>query len=127
MPTTSTSPDRMTVDIPRAARLLGISRKAAYAAAVPGGDLPTVPLGNRKVVAKGWLCQQLHLTLEQLEDALAALDADHDEPANDPDAVELAPHQQLVPGTVCFCPGDVQQLRAPQDGTRFCTTCGGEA
>lgn len=134
MPTTSTSSDRMTVDIPRAARLLGISRKAAYAATEPGGDIPTTSVGTRKVVAKGWLAKQLHLTLAEVDTALAALDAPSpnvgeplkgssgeasDDPRTNPDlAAKLADDGSPLP---TFHPGERVAVRpadtgAPTDG-----------
>jgi excisionase family DNA binding protein len=41
--------DRLAIDIPEAARRLGIGRNQAYEAA-KAGELPTIPFGKRRVV-----------------------------------------------------------------------------
>jgi excisionase family DNA binding protein len=41
--------DRLAIDIPEAARRLGIGRNQAYEAA-QRGELPTIPFGKRRVV-----------------------------------------------------------------------------
>jgi excisionase family DNA binding protein len=46
--------DRLTLTVEEAARLLGIGRSAAYAAAARG-ELPTVRLGRRLVVPRAAL------------------------------------------------------------------------
>ena len=49
-PNSSTLPtDRLTVTIPEAARLLGVSRESAYKAA-RAGQIPTVAFGRRRLV-----------------------------------------------------------------------------
>jgi predicted DNA-binding transcriptional regulator AlpA len=42
-------PTRVTIDVPDAGRMLGLSRKAAYAAAARG-ELPTIRIGGRLLV-----------------------------------------------------------------------------
>lgn len=46
--------DRLTLDIEEAAKLLGIGRKCAYAAARSGG-IPTIQIGRRRLVPKAAL------------------------------------------------------------------------
>ncbi len=52
--------ERLTVTVPEAARLLGISRTAAYEA-VHRGELPAISIGRRMVVPK----VALHRLLDQ--------------------------------------------------------------
>jgi excisionase family DNA binding protein len=54
----SDHPERLTLSVEEAGRILGISRGAAYARAVDG-SLPTVRLGKRLLVPKGALQKML--------------------------------------------------------------------
>lgn len=54
----TTETNRLTIDIPTCAKLLGISRGTAYALAAEG-KIPVIRLGRRKVVPKAALERML--------------------------------------------------------------------
>jgi excisionase family DNA binding protein len=51
MPRLKENPDRRTLSVPEAARLLGIGRNQAYLAA-RAGDIPSIRIGDRILVLK---------------------------------------------------------------------------
>jgi hypothetical protein len=74
MPVSTNTLTSATVDLATAAMILGVTRKTAYNAAKPGGTIPTLMAGARKLVPKGWLCDKLHLSLDELNSIIANLD-----------------------------------------------------
>ena len=62
--------ERRTLTIEEAAKALGVSRGAAYAAA-GRGELPTVRIGKRYVVPKSQLEKMLGETFDDIADAEA--------------------------------------------------------
>jgi excisionase family DNA binding protein len=62
--TAQTTPERLTVTVEEAARLLGVSRQSAYQAA-RCGELPTIQIGRRLLVSKIALERMLGLNDER--------------------------------------------------------------
>jgi excisionase family DNA binding protein len=52
--TTQTNDERLTLSVPEAARLLGISRQSGYEAATRG-EIPTIKIGHRVLVPRAQL------------------------------------------------------------------------
>lgn len=57
--------DRLTIRVEEAAKLLGISRGAAYARA-NDGSLPTIRLGKRLLVPKAALDKMLEMAVDKI-------------------------------------------------------------
>ncbi len=62
-----TAPLPLTLSIPRVAELLGVSRNHAYRS-VARDEIPTIQLGQRKLVPLAWVADQLGVEPTDLQE-----------------------------------------------------------
>ena len=69
-----TNSDRLTITVPQAGQIIGISRGCAYEAA-RRGQIPTIRIGGRLVVPKAKLLRMLGEEADASNSAVAAVGA----------------------------------------------------